>query len=131
MGAPDMVLRGRLKAEALMLDTCAITRPGAPVTNLSTGVVTVPTVAVYSGKCKVQQTVSQASNPTAGGHQFTVQDARLDLPVSAGPVRVDDAVTLNSAVLDSQLVGRVYRVIEVFHKSFATAQRTRVEEITA
>jgi hypothetical protein len=84
---------------------------------------------VYAGPCKVQQTISQASNPEAGGHAFTVQDSRVDFPVSAGPLLVDDVVTVTSSVLDPQLVGRVFRVIELFHKSFATAQRTRVSEM--
>jgi hypothetical protein len=42
---------------------------------------------------------------------------------------VDDTVTITAAVLDAQLVGRVFRVVELFHKSFATAQRVRVEEV--
>jgi hypothetical protein len=126
-----MVLRGRLKAESLMLDSCTIGRQSGVFTDPDTGQVVPTFTTVYDGKCKVQATATQAANPTAGGHQFTVQDTRLDLPVSAGPVAVDDTVTLNSAVLDSQLAGRVYRIVEVFHKSMATAQRTRVSEVVA
>ena len=86
---------------------------------------------VYSGVCKVQQTITQASSPSAGGHQFTLQDSRVDFPVSAGPLAVDDVVTLTASVLDPQLVGHSFRVIELFHKSYATAQRTRVSEVVA
>ena len=131
MSAVDAALRGRLSAEALMLDACAVTRPGAPVTDPETGEVTPSSTPVYSGPCKVQQTISQASNPTAGGHQFTVQDVRWDTPVTAGPFLVGDVVTMTASVLDPQLVGRVFRVIETFHKSGATAQRTRVSEVVA
>lgn len=131
MGAPDMVVRGRVKAESLMVDACTVGRQSGVFTDPITGQVVPTFVTVYAGKCKVQLTTSQASNPTAGGHQFTVQGLRLDLPVAAGPVLVDDMVTLNAAVLDSQLVGRVYRVTEVFHKSMATAQRTGVSEVVA
>jgi hypothetical protein len=60
-----------------------------------------------------------------------VQNTRLDLPVDAGPLLVGDSVTITASVLDEQLVGRVFRVVELFHKSFATAQRVRVEEVTA
>ena len=112
-----------------MLDTCTVTRPGEPVTDPDTGAVTPGMTDVYSGPCKVQQTLSQGANPEAGGHAFTVQDSRVDFPVSAGPFLVDDVVTVTASVLDPQLVGRVFRVVELFHKSFATAQRTRVSEL--
>lgn len=136
MSAADAVLAGRREAEALMLDTCIVHRPGEPVTDPETGAVTDSMTLIYGpdspeeGKCKVQQTISQASNPSAGGHQFTVQDSRVDFPVSAGPLLVDDVVTITASALDPQLTGRTFRVVELFHKSFATAQRTRVEEIT-
>jgi len=131
VSAEAAVLAGRREAEALMLDACTVTRPGAPVTDPETGDVTPSSTPVYSGPCKVQQTISQASNPSAGGHQFTVQDSRVDFPVSAGPLAVSDSVTITASALDPQLVGRTFRVAELFHKSFATAQRTRVEEPVA
>ena len=121
----------RDQAESLMQDTCTVHRPGAPVTDPETGVVSPSLTLVYTGPCKVQQTISQASNPVAGGHQFTVQDVRWDTPVTAGPFAVDDVVTMTSSALDPQLAGRVFRVIETFHKSGATAQRTRVSEVVA
>jgi len=129
VSAEAAVLAGRREAEALMLDECTVTRPGDPVTDPDTGTVTPGSTPVYSGPCKVQQTISQASNPSAGGHQFTVQDSRVDFPVSAGPLQVSDSVTITASALDPQLVGRTFRVAELFHKSFATAQRTRVEEL--
>ena len=113
-----------------MLDVCTVERPGELVTDAE-GNVSPDLSLVYEGACKVQQTITQASNPSAGGHQFTLQDSRVDFPVSAGPLAVDDVVTLVASVLDPQLVGRSFRVTELFHKSYATAQRTRVEEITA
>jgi hypothetical protein len=113
-----------------MIDTCTVTRLGDPITDPETGNVTPGSTFVYSGPCKVQQTISQASNPSAGGHSFTVQDSRVDFPVTAGPLLVDDVVKITASALDPQLVGREMRVVELFHKSFATAQRTRVEEVT-
>ena len=130
MSAVDAVLDGRREAEALMLDSCDVARPGEPVTDPETGDVTPSMTFVYSGPCKVQQTISQASNPTAGSHAFTIQDSRVDFPVSAGPLMVDDVVTITASVLDPQLVGSEFRVVELFHKSMATAQRTRVEQAT-
>jgi len=129
VSAEAAVLAGRREAEALMVDACTVSRPGDPVTDPDTGEVTPSSTPVYSGPCKVQQTISQASTPSAGGHQFTVQDSRVDFPVSAGPLMVDDVVTVTASVLDPQLAGSVFRVVELFHKSFATAQRTRVSEL--
>jgi O-succinylbenzoate synthase len=114
-----------------MVDACEVHRLGVPVTDYLTGQVTASRVLVYSGRCKVQQTISQASNPSSGGHAYTVQDVRWDTPVGSGPFLVDDEVVVTAAVLDPQLVGRVYRVSELFHKSGATAQRVRVEEVVA
>lgn len=113
-----------------MVDSCTVHRPGAPVTDPDTGVVTPSLTLVYTGKCKIQQTLAQSSNPVAGGHVFTVQDTRWDTPVGVGPFAVNDVVTVTVAVLDPDLVG-VFRVKELFHKTMATAQRTRVEKVTA
>lgn len=120
-----------------MIDACTVHRPGDPVTDPETGDVVVNSTLIYGpdspkkGKCKVQQTLSQAANPVAGEHSFTVQDSRVDFPVDAGPFNVDDVVTMTASVLDPQLVGREFRIAELFHKSAATAQRTRVKEVTA
>lgn len=131
MSAVEATLRGRIKAEAEMQDACTVHRPGPVVTDPDTGVVAPGLTLIYTGACKVQQTIAQASNPTAGGHAFTVQDTRWDTPVSAGPFAVNDVVTMTTGVLDPQLAGGKYRVVELFHKSGATAQRTRVEEVVA
>ena len=131
MSAADAVAEGRTQAELLMFDSCVVDRPGPVVTDPDTGVVAPSLSRIYEGRCKVQQTIAQSSNPTAGGHSFTVQSTRWDTPVSAGPFAVNDVVTMTGAVLDPQLVGRVYRVVELFHKSGATAQRVRVEEVSA
>ncbi|MEQ4566181.1 DUF6093 family protein [Paenarthrobacter sp. CAP02] len=130
MSVVDLVLRGRTAAESLMLDTCTVHRPGELVTD-GDGNVTPSLTLLYTGPCKIQQTLAQSSNPEAGGHQYTVQDTRWDTPVAAGVFAVDDVVTVTEAILDPQLTGRVFRVTEPFHKTGATAQRTRVEEVVA
>ena len=131
MTVVDAVMRGRVAAEALMLDSCTVERSSGTVTNTDTGKVYPALSTIYTGPCKIQQTLAQSSNPVAGEHRFTVQDTRWDTPVSAGPFMVGDVVTITAAVLDSQLVGRVFRIVETFHKSGATAQRTRAEEVVA
>lgn len=130
MGAAEAVLAGRREAEALMVDVCVVRRQTGKATDPVTGRVVPVLAPVYSGACKVQQTMAQSNTTVSGDYQFTLQNTRLDVPVSAGPLRVNDTVELTSSALDPQLVGRVYRVVELFHKTFATSQRTRVEEVT-
>ncbi len=145
MSAQGLTLRGRKMAESIYKDTCTINRPGAAVTDPDTGEVTAPLVLVYAGPCKVQQTIAQSSNPTAGGHSFTVQSARLDVPTWVTGVQVGDlavASFLDTATYpdgtfpgDDVYPGAVreltFRVVELFEKSYATAQRLRVERMTA
>lgn len=131
MTAPEVLARGRVAAEALMLDACTVHRPGAVVTDPDTGVAAPSLTLVYTGKCKVQQTLAQSSNPEASGHAFTVLDTRWDTPVGAGPFVVDDVITMTVATEDADLVGQVFRFKEPFHKSLATAQRARVEAVVA
>lgn len=134
----------RAQAESLMKDTVVVSHPGAPVTDPVTGDVTVPLTDVYVGRCKVQQTVAQSSTPTAGGHVFTVQSARLDIPVGVTGVDVGDVAVasfLDTATYpDGSFPGPnvypaavrevTFRVVELFEKSYATAQRLRVEQVT-
>jgi len=137
VSAISALLRGRMAAESLMVDACTVHRPGEPETDPTTGKVTVSKTMIYGpdstggGKCKIQQTIAQASGKDSAEHRFTVQEARWDTPVGSGPFMVNDIVTMTSSGLDPHMPGRVYRVTELFHKTFATAQRCRLEEVTA
>lgn len=118
------------EAEAMMVDSCIIDRPGEAVTDPETGAVAPSHTPVYSGRCKVQQTQAQAASPEVAGAVFTVQSARVDLPVGAGPIETGDRVRITGARFDPALVGNVFRVRELFKKSWPTAQRIPVEELT-
>jgi len=120
----------RAEAESLMIDSVVVDRQSGEDTHFETGAVTQTYTAVYSGAAKVQATISQSRVAAAGEHQYTLQEYRVDIPVSAGPLQVGDRVTVTASALDPFLAGRVYRVVELFHKSFSTAQRARVEEVT-
>lgn len=114
----------------MMVDTCIIDRPGEPATDPETGAVTPSYTPVYIGRCKIQQTMAQASSPEAGGAVFNVQTSRVDLPVGVGPVETGDRVRLPVATSNPALAGNTYRVRELFEKSWQTAQRIPVEELT-
>ena len=130
MSAVDALLRGRVAAEALMVDACTIQRPGTPVTDPNTGVVTSVLYPIYTGKCKVQSKDSAMSSPEAGGHVFVVVSRQVHIPAGAADVRNDDVVTVTASVLNPFGIGRKYRVEGFTPDSFDTAARIPVKEIT-
>ena len=113
-----------------MLDECAVTRPGEPVTDPDTGEVTTPSVLVYAGRCKVQSKDSSVSSPEAGGHSFTVVSRQVHIPAESADVRDGDVITITAA-RTPQLVGKVYRVDGFTPDSFDTAFRLPVKEVTS
>lgn len=132
--AVTAVHRGRRLAETLMVDSCTITGPSTrtgpvdPETGLRE---LVPGPQRYAGKCKVQTYEAHESTPQSGEHYYTVQRYYVHVPVGAGPVFVNDEVSVDSLVLDPSTAVRKFRVAGLLHKSHATAQRLLVDEITA
>jgi len=125
-------IRGRRAAEALMKDACSVSRPtGATVTDPETGKVSKVLTPVWAGRCKVQVDTPQSNHPTAGEHRYTVQASRVDIPVTAPPVIPGDVIEITRAGDAPGLVGTRYAVGELFKKSYQTAQRLPVEEVTA
>lgn len=133
MSARSITLRGRTAALSLMVDACIVDRPtGQAGTDPDTGVVT-PTysAALYTGKCRVQAPGTHASTPAAGEHQFTVLTHVVQLPVDATAYRVGDRVRITAASLDPALVGRVFTVTSLMHKTHPTARRLVCDEVLA
>lgn len=131
MTAQSAIQQGRIAAEALMLDSCSITRvtgPAGPLDPVTGEKTPPPTATVYEGKCRIQTYEPQESRPESGDHAYAVQRYSVHIPV--GPVvRVDDVVTVTSATLDPDLVARRYKVMGLLHKTYATANRLLVDEI--
>lgn len=120
---------GRLAAQSMFIDRYTVTRPGELVTDPETGDVTNAAIEVYSGKGKIQVSAASAENPAAGGHQFTVQSMTLHLPVHAGPFQISDTVTVTASPLDPERVGHQFRITALHEKTFATAQRLKVDQV--
>lgn len=124
-----------------MADTCVITRPTGqpgPVDPVTGERDPAPRETVYplpgaespaDGRCKVQTFEPYESTRDSGGHMYTEQRYTLHLPVAATGIRVSDRVEITSSVADPQMVGRVYRVAGLHHKTYATAQRLPMEEV--
>jgi hypothetical protein len=129
MSAASVLLRGRQRADGLMVDTCTITRTGSSTTDPETGVVTPSTSTIYSGKCKVQQGSASGSATDIGEASVQLQTLQLHIPASATGVHVDDVAVITASSLDPDLVGRRLTVRGIAHKSFLTARRLDVQEV--
>ena len=115
-----------------MVDACLIQRKTGESTNTSTGVVTPTYATVYTGRCKVQQSLAQARAEDAGEAYVYMVEAELHLPIDGSEgVLSGDRVTVTASVHDPALVDRVMLIRDEFHKSFATARRFRIQERTS
>lgn len=85
----------------------------------------------FTSKCKVQARDLAARTEEVGGRSATTVTVELHLPVSAPAVEVGDLCEITAALSDSQMVGRVFRVVAPVAKSFATARRVDVEEVVS
>jgi Family of unknown function (DUF6093) len=129
VSATSVTARGRVAAEANMLDACTVRR----VTNTSdpdTGAATPSYTAVYTGKCKVQQRAPAAAPTDVGEAAVFVGQLELHVPTSVTGPQPDDLVTVTACALDPDLVGRTFRLRGPSHKSFLTARRFPMAEVS-
>lgn len=133
MSRARLVDRGRAAAEAGMVDACTIRRPvtGLAVTDPVTGVVVKGYAPAdpYSGKCRVQQLLARVDQHDVGEDYVTMLRLVLQLPVSVVGVQVNDEVTITVSQ-DPDLVGRVFLIWDLFHKTDSTSRRIGVKERT-
>jgi hypothetical protein len=136
VSASTLIARGRAAAIALMQDTCTITRRATSSTDPETGVVTATYTTVYpvsgTGICKIQQ-AAPATNPTDVGEAAVfVGQLVLHLPVTdaTAAVQPDDVVEIVTCVHDASLVGKTFKLRGPSHKSYATARRFPMTEVS-
>lgn len=116
-----------------MTDTVTVTRvtgPPGPVDPDTGEREPAPTTTVYTGPGKVQTHEPHESARKSGEHIYIEQRYHLHLPISATEADVGDSVTVTSSATDAQLVGREYRVAGEHAKTWATARRLLLDEIT-
>lgn len=131
MSASNLTLRGRKAAERLMVDTCTVKRATGTATNPTTGAVTPTYTTIYTGKCRLQQfRGSFPETPDAGEARFTLAPFEVHVPTSATGIKTNDLVEV-TASFDAANVGRKFRVRMGDRKTFQTALRLQVEELTA
>lgn len=132
MSRASVLARGRLAAAAGMVDACVIRRRTGGTADPITGYPTQPYTVLYTGKCRVQQAVAIARPHDVGENRVYVVRFDLQLPmVGTEGLRVDDEVTVTASVNDADLVNRVFVVLELAHKTEATARRVGIIERTA
>jgi hypothetical protein len=133
MSRASVLARGQAAAELGMVDACTIRRRtddnGAAATDPATGQVTEAWTTVYTGKCRLQQSLAQSAQHEPGeDHQLLVR-FELQVPMTVTGVRVGDEITI-TASRDADLVGRTLLVKDLMHKTDATARRLGVTERT-
>lgn len=136
MSASLLTLRGRRRAEALMLDACTITRRAAPVypdttTDGDTGKVTPSVTTIYTGPCKIQAADAAGSPTRVGEAELVTSSLTLHLPMSATGVTADDIAAVTASLLDPDLAGKVFTIRAPDHKSFKTARRFPLQELSS
>jgi hypothetical protein len=128
----SLLIDGRAAHDQLLVDTCTISRPGAPTLNRTTSVLTPgsPTV-LYSGACRLKpQRVPR--NEEAGERLTVVARYEVALPfasLAADDLQTGDTVTITASG-DTRLVNQVFAVMAVDFSSTATAWRITVEAAT-
>lgn len=113
-----------------MVDACTIEYVSGTVRDEDAGTSTPTYSARYTGKCRVQATDTTQNPQDAGEVSWTLQNLIVSVPMSVTGVEVDDRVTITASVLDPDLVGRVFTVGGLAHKTHATARRLRVVEVS-
>jgi len=130
MSRATVLARGRAAAEAGMADTCTVRRVISDTTDDFSGDITETQQVIYTGKCRVKQTVALPETHEAGEDYVTLSRMQLQVPTSAVGVQVGDEATITASVNDPDLVGKVLRIRGVAQGSEITARRFEVTEVT-
>jgi hypothetical protein len=105
-----------------------VTAPGA--FNPSTGAIGDPTVeTIYEGRCNVREVTWEGTDVRTGEREVRLQRAELQFPHDTA-ILEDDVVTVTSATHDTDLVGREYRITDVFLDAWQTTRRAIGEKVT-
>lgn len=122
---------GRAAAEERMVDTCTVRRPIGETTHPDTGAVTTAYETLLTDqKCEVQSRGYWGESRDVGQANLIVLVLEVKFPISVLGLNVEDEITMTAAVHEPDLVGRVFRLKDLSHKSYATARRVLCREVT-
>lgn len=128
MTAASAVADGQVAADALMTDTCTITRAATGRTfNTTTGQYTANADStIYTGSCRVKPNPA-ASTVQAGDRQVTVWPYTVSVPIAVDDVELNDKVTVTSSA-DPALTNIELRIRAVARGTYLTARRLDCED---
>jgi hypothetical protein len=126
------VLLGRARAAALrgMADTCTIRRRTGAGSVGADGKVTPAYTTLYTGQCRVQQVTAEPTPADPGEDRELLVRLTVQLPISVTGLQAADEITVTASENDPDLVGRVFLVNGLHHKTHATSRRVGVIERT-
>lgn len=131
MSAQSAMEAGRRMAESLMVDSCTVRRRTGTTTDPNTGEVTPTYTVIRTGqKCKVQTRGYWGEARDVGEAAVVILSLEIQFPTSVTDLVTRDEITIDSSQNDPTLVGRVFRLKDLSHKSFATARRVMCQEVT-
>jgi Family of unknown function (DUF6093) len=135
VSAATALARGRAAVEALMVDACEIRRRGAGGSvDDDTGVITPDRSTLYTGKCRVQQqSMGGAARAQTPGEDYQLLlGLEVQLPVVGSEgLQVGDEIEITAAAHDTDLVGQVFLIRDLFAKTHATSRRVGVTRRTS
>jgi hypothetical protein len=124
MSASSITLRGRIAAEALMIDAITIKHRTGESTDQDTGATTPTYSTIYTGAAKIQQAAVPSGAPRDTGQaSVTYLHLTVHVPMTVTTAQTDDVVTVTASTLDPALVGKVFVIRSVGHKTYQTARR--------
>ena len=130
MGRENVILAGRAFLTASLTETCTIQRVTGGATNAATGVFFPVYATLYTGQaCKVG-TSNPAGEELAAAHVVTLSPL-ITFPVDVVGLVEQDIITILTARFDTELVGRVYRVLGPTHRTFVTRRQFECIETTS
>ncbi|GAA2566361.1 hypothetical protein GCM10010435_44420 [Winogradskya consettensis] len=134
MSRAALLARARAAAEAGMVDACTIRRATGERVSDGYGDVTDEYVDPdpYAGKCRVQLSrYSSSSETDVGEDQVVLLAVEVQLPMSVVGLEVGDEVHMTASQTDPDLVGRVFVIRSLMHKTDASSRRPQCTERTA
>lgn len=131
MTADSVLARARVAAEALMVDSCTIVRRTIANTNPETGRVTYSDTQLYAGKCRARRRTF-FNRPHEAAEDFVLMLAvEIWAPMSLVGVTAEDIVTMTASVHDPDLVGRIFSVKGMAHKTHGDSRRFQCIEVNS
>jgi len=114
-----------------MVDACTVRRVTGEATHPTTGAVTPTYSVILAGqKCKVQTRGNWGESRDVGEAALVILSIEVHFPITVVALQTRDEITIDASVHDPNLVGRVLRVKDLHHKSYATARRVMCQEVT-